>query len=260
MQNTKKEEIHALWDDLCDIGPQEIDAALNLCMKRLCGMVGAQNAFWVGVVRVSHESPDLMLGWRIRGIQFMDQDYLDVTYTKEEGKSTIILDPGLTNQALSATMGRFRSYRLNAGTLVDLESFRETAHYDYYYVQQGINDRMWVGFPISADSESFFCFDRFGKHGEFDDDDLALVTYALRGIKWFHRQLLLSHGVGICLEPLTEAERRVKKHLLSGASEKEIALQLNLTPGTVHQYATRIYRKFGVQGRAGFMSLWLPGG
>jgi DNA-binding NarL/FixJ family response regulator len=88
---------------------------------------------------------------------------------------------------------------------------------------------------------------------------MELVAQALRGIKWFHRQLLLGHGFGASEKPITVAERRIIKGLLSGATEKVIAEEANLTCGTVHQYATRIYRKFGVNGRAEFMALWLGG-
>ncbi len=262
MRLKKNEEIFKLWDELSDIGSHETDAALNFCMKHLCEWVGAKNAFWIGTVRMVHdtgEQPDPMHGWRIRGIQYMDQAYLDPVRIRT-AMQTGQLDPGKTNLALAAGSGRFRAYRLQAGQLVDVASFKKTAHYDFYYGKQGISDRLWVLFPVGADVESIFCFDRYGEQGHFGDSDLELVALALRGIKWFHRQLLLNHGLGICVEPLTAAERRVKQGLLSGAAEKDIAQQLTLSPGTVHQYAMRIYRKFGVKGRTEFMALWLSGG
>jgi len=45
--------------------------------------------------------------------------------------------------------------------------------------------------------------------------------------------------------------------LLTEAGEKQIAEQLGLAVSTTHSYITGIYRKFGVRGRAGLMSLWL---
>ncbi|HEY0634311.1 MAG TPA: LuxR C-terminal-related transcriptional regulator [Gammaproteobacteria bacterium] len=204
--------------------------------------------------------PDLLHGWRIRGIQYMDQAYLDPIRVRSAMQLKMIDDPGATNIALAGAAGQFRSYRLSAGTLVELASFRQTEHYDIYYTRPGVSDRLWVVFPVSADAESIFCFDRFGAQGAFSDEELGVVALALRGIKWFHRQLLLSHGLGICVEPLTTGERKVKQGLLSGATEKEIAQQLNFSAGTVHQYAMRVYRKFGVKGRAEFMALWLSGG
>lgn len=254
------EENFTLWDELSDLGLHQTDAALNLCMVRLCTRVGAANAFWVGTVRMvkdDEEQADLLHGWRIRGLQYKDQPYLDPVRVRSDMQLTLPDQPGATNIALAAGAGKFRSYRLSADILVELASFRQTEHYDIYYTQPGVTDRLWVAFPVSADAESIFCFDRFNGQQEFTDADLESVAYALRGIKWFHRQLLLSHGLGICDEPLTMSERRVKHGLLSGATEKDIAQQLNLTQGTVHQYATRIYRKFGVKGRTEFMALWL---
>lgn len=56
---------------------------------------------------------------------------------------------------------------------------------------------------------------------------------------------------------LAPHESRVLQLLLTEAAEKQIAEQLGLATSTTHSYITNIYRKFGVRGRAGLMSLWL---
>lgn len=261
-------------------------------MRRIGKWIDADNAFWIGVVRItggSRADRDPMSGWRVRAIHYLDvnkealrrkqyvlkrttPDEADAPRAIDPGTTTSAteaswsntsregtLDPGATNRALVAGVGTFRAYILSAGTLVDLEAFKQTAHYDYFYRQPGVSDRLWVLFPLNEDAESVFCFDKYGERRRFDSADLELASHALRGIKWFHRTLMISHGMGICEEPLTSAERRVIHGLLSGASEKSLAEQLKLSPGTVHQYATRVYRKFGVKGRADFMSVWLAG-
>jgi DNA-binding CsgD family transcriptional regulator len=152
--------------------------------------------------------------------------------------------------------GRFRVHALSKG-MVDLDAYRQSQIYDYYFRQQGIVDRIWIMFPVNDDSESCFCFDRFKDHPEFDDREIKMAAEALRGIKWFHRQLLLCRGLGVAKESITPAECGIVRELLTGASEKEIAARLNLTPASAHQYAVRIYRKFGVHGRSEFMALWL---
>lgn len=58
-------------------------------------------------------------------------------------------------------------------------------------------------------------------------------------------------------ESLAPHECRVLNLLLTEAAEKQIAEQLGLAISTTHSYVTNIYRKFGVRGRAGLMSLWL---
>ena len=259
---TKMEDVFRFWDRLADFGYDQTEAAMHHCMRELSQLLGARDAFWVGAVRVLKDpdcKSDIQNGWRIRGIQYLGQPYFDMVSVRESMQLDLPDDPGATNIALAAGAGVHRAYRLSEGILVDLPSFRCTAHYDIYYTQPGVVDRLWVVFPVNAEAESYFCFDRFLDQPEFTDDELALASYALRGIKWFHRQLMLHHGMGIGMEPLTTSEHRVKQCLLSGASEKEIATKLGLSAGTVHQYAIRIYRKFGVKGRAEFMSLWLSG-
>lgn len=56
--------------------------------------------------------------------------------------------------------------------------------------------------------------------------------------------------------------RSVFDQLLTGRSEKQVALALKLRPHTVHTYAKGVYRQFNVNSRAELMSLFVtaPGG
>ncbi|WP_322012939.1 PAS domain S-box protein [Paraburkholderia sp. J12] len=56
---------------------------------------------------------------------------------------------------------------------------------------------------------------------------------------------------------LAPHERKVLELLLTEATEKQIAERLGLAVSTTHSYITGIFRKYGVRGRAGLMSLWL---
>jgi DNA-binding NarL/FixJ family response regulator len=79
----------------------------------------------------------------------------------------------------------------------------------------------------------------------------------MRGLRWFHRQQALGHGLAVAAAPLTELERRVLSGLLGGMTDKRIAVQLEMSPSTVHEYASRIYRKYAVANRSALMALWL---
>jgi DNA-binding CsgD family transcriptional regulator len=257
-------EIHALWDELSDFGVDRTGVALKVCMERISGWLNAQDAFWIGAVHVlkcpARKQKDALSGWRVRAIEHLHPDFHDVRHNEKVVKKLQTDELGTTNIALTAGAGRFRAYALQSGHLVDVEAFQQTGHYDFYYRRWNIRDRIWVASPVNADTESYFCFDRIGKtRRHFDADDLALAAYALRGLKWFHRQLMLSHGLGLSVDPLTPAERRMIQCLLSGMSESEIAATLALSKGTVHQYATQIYQKFAVHGRVEFTALWLSG-
>ncbi len=255
------DHICRLWDELSDFGLGATNDALTHCMRTICTWIGAQNAFWIGAVRMAHEngmSRDPVFGWRIGAIEVLDAER---TSRERMSIGTKVLhtdDPGDTTRSVVSGAGQFRVYSLGTG-LVDLDAFKKTAHYDHFYRQPGIRDRIWAVFPINDDVESYFLFDRYGEDSHFSACDLRLTAETLRGIKWFHRQLLLNRGLGISNAPLTPADRRVIPELLSGADEKTIAVRLNLAKATVHQYVTTVYRKFGVRGRAEFMSLWLRG-
>ncbi|HEX9047486.1 MAG TPA: LuxR C-terminal-related transcriptional regulator, partial [Verrucomicrobiae bacterium] len=89
--------------------------------------------------------------------------------------------------------------------------------------------------------------------------DQELAGFVLRGLKWFQRQLMLYHGLLAAEKPFTPAERKVVSLLLTHKSEKEIAAALGQSFHTTHQHVTKIFRGFGVNGRAAFMALWLSG-
>ncbi|OLL31168.1 LuxR family transcriptional regulator [Burkholderia sp. SRS-W-2-2016] len=75
-----------------------------------------------------------------------------------------------------------------------------------------------------------------------------------RDVTEFHRRKAMPATLLAVLAPY---ERKVLDLLLTEATEKQIAEQLGLAVSTTHSYITGIFRKYGVRGRAGLMSLWL---
>lgn len=78
-----------------------------------------------------------------------------------------------------------------------------------------------------------------------------------RDITELKQAQMLSRGLLLASAPLAPYELKVLQLLLTEASEKQIAERLGLAVSTTHSYVTSIFRKFGVRGRAGLMSLWL---
>lgn len=262
---TEQETIYKLWDRLSDFDAAESDKALELFLKQICRWTGADNAFWVGAIRIrrgAEAKRDLLSGWRVGAMHMLDPDRIDeqrqkssVRKTNRAGNESCETTRRLTRQA-----GHFRVVTLKSGELVDFDAFKKTDHYDWFYRQPNISDRMWIACPLNPDTEAYYCFDKYGKRRHFTRRDAAVAGHAVRGIKWFHRHLHLSHGLGISEKALTPTERRVLHELLNGKTEKQIARRLGVTPGSTHQYATAIYRKFGTRGRAELMALWLTRG
>lgn len=57
---------------------------------------------------------------------------------------------------------------------------------------------------------------------------------------------------------LSPRERQVLEKLLNGSSEKEVAVELDVSANTVHQYVKRLYQAFGVQSRSALLARFIP--
>lgn len=247
--------IHTLWDELADFNAARSDEAVTHLMDGLCTLAGAWNIVWVGAVRLDTSFPgDPVKGWRPRLVRYrhpsppLDNNAREQTEKLERG----VVDITTIRNAEGA--GTFRANRLR--DLVGLEWF-ESPYYRAHYQSLGTADAIWVVFPVNTDAESYFGIFRAPDRPPFTEAERDIVAYALRGIKWFHRQLMLSYGMPLAVTPLTSTERRVLHLLLTGLSEKLIAAELERSYHTVHECITAIFRKFGVNNRAALMSLWL---
>lgn len=249
-----RDRIHLLWDSLADFDAAQVDDALDHLMRSLCTLVDAQNADWIGVVRLAETRSDPAGGWRPPVVRFLHPTEKLLAAVREQTRR---MDQRFTNDAAArivAQSGRFRACRLC--DVVPREWFASDV-YRAYYSDCDRDDAIYVAFPVNADAESYFGV--FRAHGQppFTAQERDTLAYALRGIKWFHRQLLLSHGLLVAGTPLTEVERRVLQGLLGGLAEKQIAAELGQSYHTTHGYVSGIYRKFAVNNRPALMALWL---
>ncbi len=249
------EAIHRLWDELADFDTAHTDTAVSHLQERLCDMVGASNSTWGGAIRFepSPGSNDPLRGWRVavtRILHPINSHTADGPFQiLQERWNARDIDPSFLLPMRH--VGEFRTYGHRRD--MPLDWFNGPV-YQHFYAPYGTIDSVWVGFPINRDAESHFGF--YAPH-VFSKDDISLLAYALRGIKWFHQQLLLTSGPLVAQSPLTPAERKVLRLLLTKASEKLIAEQLGLAVSTTHQHIVSLYRKFAVRSRAELMSLWL---
>jgi DNA-binding CsgD family transcriptional regulator len=249
------ERVHALWDELADYDAAQTDAGLARLQAGLCTLAGADNCDWIGVVRLAEDSrADPVTGWRPRVVRILRPNESFQASIHEQTRN---LENGVVNDVIVrmvALAGRFRALRL-----ADLEppEWFDGPFYRQYYLDNGHDDALYVASPINRDAESYFGLFRARGRPRFSEAERDLVAYALRGLKWFHRRLLLGHGLLIADTPLTPVERQVLQGLLAGLSEKQIAARSERGFHTTHEYVRAIYRKFGVNNRAGLMALWL---
>jgi DNA-binding CsgD family transcriptional regulator len=246
--------IHALWDELADFGAHETDAALVHAMRVLSDLAGVRRAFWLGAVRLGTKR-DPMAGWRIRGIRQMDPTPEGERVYKLSRQR---LDGGTTDAVTLAQVREAGVFRARLLRELAAPGFFATADYDLLYRSRNVRDAIFIACPVNEDAESYFGWYRIGEQASpFAPYDRDLLAYALRPLKWFHRRVMLHHGLLIARAPLTPMERRLVNLLLTERVEKEIAQELALTPATTHTYITDLFRKFGVSGRSGLTALWL---
>ena len=252
-----REQVHVLWDGLADFDAAQVDQALDYLMQGLCALVDAQNADWIGAVRLADNSrKDPASGWRPPVVRFLHPTDKLVAAVKEQSRR---LDQRFINDAAAnivAQSGRFRACRLC--DVVPPEWFASDFYRDYYK-DCDREDAIYVAFPVNDDAESYFGIFRAVGQPPFTTQERDTLAYALRGLKWFHRQLLLSHGLLVAGKPLTQVERCVLQGLLTGKTEKQIAVEQGQSRHTTHEHVSNIYRKYGVNNRPALMALWLGG-
>lgn len=248
-----QEQIHCLWDEIAGYEAAQTDVALTHLLSRVAVMVNAQNAYWFGAVRIADAENDPLLGWRPRGIRYLTPLPGDATFTKDRIRS---LDRGGVDEATVAharLAGTYRACRLR--DLVSEDWFAGDTYKGY--LGRGVHDSLVVGAPVSPMAEGYYGFLRMRPDDPFTEEERDIAFYAMRGLTWFHRQVLLSQGLLVARTPLTPIERRVLSRLLTDQSEKLIAQELGVSPSSLHTYVRDVLRKFGVSGRKGLTALWL---
>lgn len=252
------ERVFQLWDELAAFPSAEIDRAWRHLAQTLADWIGADMAFWVGTVRFlygEHAERDPMHGWRVKIIEFLHPPTEKEQSAAKLQLSDDLKDPGMCTVAAVRGSGVFRVHRLHDG-FVDLAALRQTAYYRTHYEELGIADQLWVASPISPETESYFVFSR-GEGRRFGEGDAELAALTMRGLTWFQRQMIYSHGLLVAQEPLTPTQRVVLQLLLSDKTEKEIAAELGQSFHTTHTHVKEIFRKYDVKSRAGLMAIWL---
>lgn len=247
--------IFGLWDELADFDVTRVEEARNHLLAGICALIGAGNANWIGALRMGEPQPgDPVQGWRPRAIHYLHRDVQTEKMARQQGA---LLEAGQVDETTIANVAGAGRYRVNLlGELVS-EAWFEGSYYKTIYLAFGIRDAIWAGIPINEDAESYFGFFRGLDDARFGAREKATVDYALRGLRWFHRQQMLGEGLSLASAPLTPLERKVLHGLLHGRAAKDIAAALGQSDHTTREYVKRLLRKYGVSSRAELMALWL---
>jgi len=250
-----RERIHQLWDRLVDMSVAQPEAALDLLLNELGQLIAGEQGFWFTLCRVAdQDASDIMLGWRPGPAFHQGESAADRQRHRQLARE---VDEGRPGECLLNNIRTAGSFRASLIRERVSAAYRESAQYHANLTARGFSDSLAVITPVNQDTEVYVGFYRRQDQPDFSHHDLHTISYALRSLKWFQRQVLLTFGLQLAERPLTPTERLVIKQLLTGASEKQIAAALAQSPQTTHNHVSNIYRKFNVNSRAGLMALWI---
>lgn len=249
------QHIPLLWDRLAEWPAARSEQALQFLLEGISELIDADHSYWLSALRMAEpETADPMLGWRPGPAFYCREQPIDQQSYRRAVKEIETGDVGESTYNHVRGAGHFRATLLRDHVSA---AFFDSAHYRAYYQAAGIADTLFVVAPVNCDTEVYFCFNRFEGQPPFAQSQVDIASYALRSLKWFHKQVLLSHGLLIAETPLTPTEKRVMKQLLTDLTEKQIADKLGQKVDTTHKHVTAIYRKFNVNSRAALMAAWL---
>ncbi len=254
-----QDEIIRLWNELNEFPASSPLEALDHCLRVLSRQIGAVNAMWVGAFReksgAGSEGHDLLCGWRPRVCvplnltgewQLAHEMAMDAVRNNDMDPQTVALVNGA---------GENRCHLRE--DLVSDREWKQSRIFREVLTPLDVGHRLMCAAATSPKAESYLIFDRELDARGFGARERDLLAFFLRGSALFHRELLQWHGILNAMRPLSSRERDVLRLLLTGASEKEIAHALGLTPATTHQYVAAILRNFAAHSRAELMAQWL---
>ncbi|TAJ69670.1 MAG: LuxR family transcriptional regulator [Phenylobacterium sp.] len=251
MPTANADAIHRVWDELSDYDASQPELALRRLMVFLASLGNVSNVTWTAGIRMGgvadgEAAPDPLQGWRVAAVKTLNPVAPNKILRAWDRRE---IDPSFLLPMRDVGMFRTYSFRREL-----LPAWFEQPFYREQYAVRDVHDAAFVAFPLNESCES-----HFGLHSRdtVSDETIEALAYTLRGVKWFHRRLMLSQGLLMADMPLTPTEQRVLQLLLTEASEKSIAFQLGIAASTAHQHVVCIFRKFGVRSRVGLMSLWL---
>lgn len=251
METTIK-ELNLFWEELHQFNGMQTEAAIHHATHFLCEKLGAVNAMWLASVQFPNGKPENAWGWRPQGFFSLHEPEQHLAEHEKHLKD--LKEHQAKQLHIAVAEYANTTYRTFTCSRDMPAKWFDSAYYIDYLSSSGVKDMMFVAQPITENSESYFVFvsDRF-----FSDDEISYAALACAPLLYLHKAMMAHHGIGICEHPLTPSEKRLLAYLLQEKSEPEIAAEIHLSPSTVHTYANRIYKKYGVKGRTGLMALWL---
>jgi DNA-binding CsgD family transcriptional regulator len=140
---------------------------------------------------------------------------------------------------------------LTMDELVEERVWRRSSFFQHFMRPAGVDHGLYAAIRVNdSECDVMGCW-REIKDRPFDEEDKAEVELLFYEFAHLWRRRTRDEAWP---GPLSPRFRRTFDLLLTGLSEKQIADQLGLTPGSLHQYVTMLYKKLGTSSRAELMA------
>lgn len=248
-----------LWSDAAGAPAHAADGAVVRAMVAIRNLIDARYSFLLfGMLdppeRV-RDSLEPITGWRPCGflrdpdepperIELRNSWIAKYQYVHDRGTQAFLRDAGVARVATHRAVAP-------PGT------WKESPSRDLME-RLGLSSRMIVAVPLAVTLEAYMGFDREPPATEFEEHAQQTALAAVKGLAPVLLRLARLQGLERGA-PLTPREQSLLRALLTGASEKEVAEQVNMTWRSAHRRIADVYRKLGVTTRAELMACFLEG-
>jgi DNA-binding CsgD family transcriptional regulator len=156
---------------------------------------------------------------------------------------------GMQSAVLARAIGQ--GTVLSLDQLVDERTWRRCSFYQHFMRPAALDHGLYSAIRVNDSVCDVLGCWRESNDRPFDEENQAEVALLVEEFSHLWRRRTRAEPWPGQLAP---RHRRVLDLLLTGLSEKQIAAQLGLTPGSLHQYVTTLYRKLGASSRAELMA------
>ncbi len=208
-------------------------------------MTGADRWVWV----VSRAHPD---GRAMMTISFLQRGYSEREVAMLVESASDPTAPSVDQTGIAALCVEGRHFTRRRHELVPDEAWYASRQYDLYRRPMGLNEYLCSIRPMADGFLSGIGFHRNHDRPAFTERDCLLVHALFSAADALHLMDLPASGVGDILD-LPPRVRTTFGLLVEGFPRKKIAEHLGVSPNTVAEYASRVYRHFGVAGQRELM-------
>ena len=215
-------------------------------LESVCEMVGAQFALLC-------EFEDFGPGGKGLVVQGIDHGWT-CAWERAHGLGTLAAEGGVSDPLARVMMDDHRPCAVLTHRRVEVvtdEAWYASRFYRDYRQVGNLDDALYSTRPSpSGERTQGLGLSRPTGARRFSEEERDLIHFAHEEYGHLMGRPRLSAPEAEALSP---RERSVLDALLTGQSEKHMAATLGLSPHTVHQHVTTIYRAFGVHSRAELM-------